>query len=80
MEVNEAQTYCFMFQSTFSVMIGRKRAQTAQAEEDSSLVIKKKKHRDRETGKDEENFISYKPADYQSEQGYVINMLWLNHV
>ena len=62
--------YFSHFQNTFSVMIGRKRAKGDATEIDRSPMKKtKKQKRDRETGVDEEHFISYKPQDYQSEQG-----------
>ena len=53
----------FIFQNTFSTVIGSKKRSSSQ---DSGLPRKKRKHTQ---GRDEENYLQYRPADYQSEQG-----------
>lgn len=53
-------------QNTFSVMIGSKRKQS---DYNNVFQSKKKKLRKLEI-RDEENYLSYRPADYQSERGY----------
>jgi hypothetical protein len=37
--------------------------------ESSSQVGKKRKRKEKEGVRDEENYISYRPSDYQTEQG-----------
>ena len=55
------------FQNVFTTVIGGKRHQIDQSEDSEHLT--KKQKRDQMSGKDEENYISYKPTDYHAEQG-----------
>lgn len=57
-------------QEAFSVMIGRKSSADNQSENSLQKGKRKKKKEVNEPVRDEENYISYRPADYQSEQGY----------
>ncbi|XP_053381877.1 ATP-dependent RNA helicase DDX54-like [Mercenaria mercenaria] len=56
---------------TFTVVIGGKQSTASQdSQSGSSLQIgKKRKKKGKEPVRDEENYISYRPSDYQTEQG-----------
>lgn len=55
--------YSFFHQGVFSAVVGGKRRQQADGEE------RPKSKRSRQTGKDEEYYIPYKPKDFESERG-----------
>ena len=48
-------------------MIGGKRKQTDQSDGEKKLT--KKQRREMKSVRDEENYISYRPSDFQSEMG-----------
>lgn len=55
--------YSFFHKGVFSAVVGGKRRQQADGE------ARPKNKRSRQTGKDEEYYIPYKPKDFESERG-----------
>lgn len=54
--------HSFLHQGVFSAVVGGKRRQQTDEE-------RPKNKRSRQTGKDEEYYIPYKPKDFESERG-----------
>lgn len=60
-------TFCFFLKGVFAEVVGGKRKKHVEEEDNANPTSKK----NRETGRDEEFYIPYRPKDFDSERGYV---------
>ena len=60
-----------VLQKVFSNVGGRKSSDDSQSKDSLRKETRKRKREKNEQVRDEENYISYRPADYSTEQGYV---------